>query len=127
MTWLQKNLDKVFGFIMASIVGGVIGFFSAIFAIKEELNDLEKRVLVQERLSESVLGQDGDNIKNLESSVRGLDVVVHSNLMPLASGLEDLSSNLSEIDDRIILLEAQSSLLISQSQIFLRLQLSGEN
>jgi hypothetical protein len=97
MNWFQQNWDKVVTFVLSAIVGGVIGFFSAISVVNNEMKDLNTQVAVlKDRLEQAV----GPKLKDLD--------LVNTRVVTL--------------EIKFAAIEAQSVMIKAQSDILLKAQ-----
>ena len=44
MRWFSRNWDKLLSVFISVILGGVIGFFSAVIALKDDIHNLENDI-----------------------------------------------------------------------------------
>ena len=97
MSWVQHNWEKVLSAVLAVIVGGVVGFSSAILAVNEEVYELKAQVVIlKERLA-----------KIVEPRIKHIDGV---------------STKVINLDKRIVAIETRTLFLTTQSHIILKSQ-----
>ena len=62
--WLSSNWDKVLTIVIALVISGVVGFFTAIFTIKDDIDEIHQRLKAIETKLETVLTP---NVQKLET------------------------------------------------------------
>lgn len=132
MNWFSQNWDKVIAVVLSSAVAGIIGFFSAIFSVQQEISSLSERIIETENSIEILLKSriepieaefvDTDYGQRLRDNASEIDLLEQHVKQSLERRLKEIEAFLSKItlfELRLTEVEAQSAVLISHTEIML--------
>ena len=119
MKWLAENWDKVFTGVLSAVVGGVIGFFTAISTVDKEVAEI--RINFNKELAELRTKE----IAEIKTDVTLLKARLEQSVDPRLKSFDGMGDKIGNLEARMLVVESQSTFLRSQSEIILRAQIGG--
>jgi hypothetical protein len=118
--WLTENWDKVLAGVLSTIVGGLIGFFSAISTLDKEIADL--RIEYNKDIEELKAKE----VSDLKTEVSLLKERLDQTVNPKLKIVDLMGEKIGTFEGRLLVIESQSVFLRTQSEIILRAQIGGK-
>jgi len=113
-SWIKENWDKVLAVFFSAVISGVIGFFAAIFTVKDDLARLRDEITKLQ--SEGKLYETKEEMKSLLSDIDQVKLKINDIFMPTLKKLEAqgdrVELNIVRIDERSIFIQQQSKVVL---------------
>ncbi len=119
MRWqLAENWDKLVGVFMSAVLGGVIGFFSAVNSIDREIAQL------REKVESEIATLKAQDISEVETDASLLKQRVGQIIDIKLKGLDELGVRLNQVNDAVGRVETKSEMLQKQYENILLIQVT---